>query len=85
MLLVDLPTFVKESLVFSEEEKIELAKINAIPSELEVDAFRNTPAILDLTNAFIGDDNTRNIHLQEKAKDYIRIGDLDSAWKLILV
>ena len=81
----DLPAFIRNSKVLSEEEKIRLTEIDHLPNETEVDYFRTEPQIQELTNAFIGDDNTRDIHLQEKAKEYIANEDIYSAWKVILL
>ena len=85
MLYDELPAFVRESTVLSEEQKLQLIQIEELPSELEVDTFRMEPNIQELTNAFIGDDSTRNVHLQEKAKDFLKVNDVLSAWKVILL
>ena len=85
MLYEELPAFVRESTVLSEEEKIKLTTIDSIPSEMEVDSFRMLSNIQELTNAFIGDESTRNVHLQEKAKEFIAENDILSAWKVILL
>jgi hypothetical protein len=81
----NLPSFIRNSTVFTVEEKEKLANIVELPTDLEVDRFRMEPAIQELTNAFIGDDSTRNIHLQEKAKEYLGANDIFSAWKVILL
>lgn len=85
MRIEELPTFVRESTVLSLEDKILLTEIDELPSEREVDEFRSNPAIQELTNAFIGDDSTRNIHLQEKSKQFLANKDILSAWKVILL
>ena len=85
MLYEELPSFVRESKVFSEEEKLKLLQIAELPSEYEVDLFRMDPSIQELTNAFIGDESTRDIHLQEKAKEYLKQDNISSAWKVILL
>ena len=85
MSYTDLPTFVRNSTVFTLEEKEKLARIVELPTDLEVDKFRMEPAVQELTNAFIGDDSTRDIHLQEKAKEYLQNNDIISAWKVILL
>lgn len=81
----ELPSFVRESSVLTMEEKLLLTEIDQFPSELEVDAFRMESHIQELTNAFIGDESTRDIHLQEKARQYIADKDIVSAWKVILL
>jgi hypothetical protein len=81
----ELPIIVRNSTVFTEEEKLKLTEINELPNEMEVDDFRMKPHIQELTNAFIGDDSTRDIHLQEKAKEYLNVNDIETAWKVILL
>lgn len=81
----NLPAFIRNSVVFTVEEKEKLANIVELPTDLEVDEFRMEPIIQELTNAFIGDDSTRNIYLQEKAKEYLEANDILSAWKVILL
>lgn len=85
MLYENLPAFIRESTVLSEEDKWQLAAIDKLPSEMEVDSFRMIPQVQELTNAFIGDDSTRDIHLQEKAKEFLNKKDVLSAWKVILL
>lgn len=85
MSINNLPSFVRNSTVFSEEEKSKLASLSMLPTENEVDQFRMEPVIQELTNAFIGDESTRDIHLQEKAKEYLQKNDILSAWKVILL
>ena len=85
MSYTNLPAFVRNSSVFTLEEKEKLASLNVLPTEMEVDKFRLEPTIQELTNAFIGDESTRDIHLQEKAKEYIAANDIISAWKVILL
>ncbi|WP_164108463.1 MULTISPECIES: hypothetical protein [Sphingobacterium] len=81
----DLPFFVKESVVLSMEEKNMLSSINTLPSEQEVDLLRNLPDVLELTNTFIGDESSRTIHLQLKAREYLSVGDIFMAWKVLLL
>ena len=80
-----LPSFVRESAILSEQEKYQLCEVDVIPNELEVDSIRHLPEIQELTNAFIGDESTRDTHLQLKAKDYLSQGEIEMAWKVILL
>ncbi|MGE8379039.1 MAG: hypothetical protein ACN6PN_11835 [Sphingobacterium sp.] len=80
-----LPPFVKESTVFSTEDKIKLAKLDRLPTPLEVDEMTSLPEIYELLNAFIGDQSSRNVHLQLKAKEYLQDNQLDMAWKVLLL
>lgn len=81
----DLPPFVRDSIVLSMDEKNKLSSIDTLPSEKEVDIIRNLPEVLDLTNAFIGDESSRDIHLQLKAREYLNEGDIFMAWKVLLL
>lgn len=80
-----LPPFVKESTVFSTDDKIKLALIDRLPTALEVDEITMMPEIYELLNAFIGDQSSRNVHLQLKAKEYLQDNQLDMAWKVLLL
>ena len=83
--MIDLPALVNNSTILTSEEKLLLAQASLLPTDLEIDAIRFLPEIQELTNAFIGDDSTRNTHLQLRAKGYIARGDIDMAWKIILL
>lgn len=80
-----LPSFVRNSTILSAEEKALLCKVDQLPDALEVDSIRHLPFIQELTNAFIGDESTRDTHLQLKAKEYLEQGDVGMAWKVILL
>lgn len=80
-----LPLFVKESTVFSKDDKIKLAKVDRLPTPQEVDEITPLPEIYELLNAFIGDRTSRNIHLQLRAREYLQDNQLDMAWKVLLL
>ncbi|MDM1294071.1 hypothetical protein HX021_07150 [Sphingobacterium sp. N143] len=80
-----LPAFVKDSSVFTENDKIKLAQVDRLPTPEEVDDVSSLPEIYELLNAFIGDPTTRNIHLQLKSKEYLQDNQLDMAWKVLLL
>lgn len=81
----DLPPFVKVSSVFTEAELQQLLCIEQLPDDIEVDVIRDEPEIFDLLNAFIGDENSRLIHLQLYAQMLLKRGDVAQAWKVILL
>lgn len=85
MLFEELPKIIRESTIMSQEDKRLLATIECIPTDMEIDRFRIDPSILELTNAFIGDESTRHIHLQEMAKQYLEEGNINTAWKVLLL
>ncbi|MDF2518969.1 MAG: hypothetical protein K0R59_4265 [Sphingobacterium sp.] len=80
-----LPPFVKDSTVLSTDDKIKLALIDRLPTAMEVDVITTMPEIYELLNAFIGDQSSRNVHLQLKAKEYLQDNQLDMAWKVLLL
>lgn len=80
-----LPPFVRDSVVLTVLDKEKLARMESLPSEDEVDAIRRLPEILELTNAFIGDESSRDTHLQLKAKEYLDSDDVMMAWKVLLL
>ena len=82
--MVEIPTFIKQSGVFTEEDLNQLANIQAIPSEDEIDSFQYDSEIQELLNAFIGDDTTRLTHQLLKAKEFIAKGEINKAWKIAL-
>ncbi|GAA0883323.1 hypothetical protein [Sphingobacterium siyangense] len=80
-----LPPFIRESNIFTENEKIKLAQIERLPTPHEVDDITSLPEIYELLNAFIGDQSARNTHLQLKAKEYLQDNQIDMAWKVLLI
>ncbi|MDR2282220.1 MAG: hypothetical protein LBE37_03375 [Sphingobacterium sp.] len=80
-----LPSFVRDSVVLTTLDKEKLARMESLPSEDEVDAIRHLPEILELTNAFIGDESSRDTHLQLKAKEYLDTEEVVMAWKVLLL
>jgi hypothetical protein len=81
----DLPPFVKVSSVFTAAELQQLLCVEQLPDDIEVDAIRDEQDIFDLLNAFIGDENSRSIHLQLYAQLLLKKGDIEQAWKVILL
>lgn len=80
-----LPKYILESIILSENEKLKLAQLDHLPSEHEVDSIRNLPEFQELLNAFIGDESTRDTHLQLKAKEYLERDEVLLAWKILLL
>ncbi|MFD1770532.1 hypothetical protein [Sphingobacterium suaedae] len=79
-----LPLFIRSSPILTEGEKQQLAA-TAQPTDEEVDLIRTDPEIRDLLHAFIGDEHSRSTHLQLKAKSYLANGNVDMAWKVLLL
>ncbi|GHE33432.1 hypothetical protein [Sphingobacterium griseoflavum] len=81
----DLPTIVRKSAILSDSEKLMLATVDTLPDEDEIDQVRALPEIRELLQSFIGDEHTRNTHLQLKASAYLQAQDLQMAWKVLLL
>lgn len=81
----DIPHFISTSGVFNAQDLEQLASIDQIPSDQEIDSFKYEPEIQELLNAFIGDENTRITHQLLKAKEFLNQGRIAEAWKLMLL
>lgn len=80
-----LPTYIQDSFILSEADKLKLAQVEQIPTNMEVDLIRSQAEFQELLNAFIGDDATRDTHLQLKAKEYLERDEITLAWKILLL
>lgn len=83
--MIVLPSFIVGSLVLTADEKYKLASVSCLPTDQEVDKIRYSPKVQDILNAFIGDENTKNLNLQLKAKEYIEESNLFMAWCILLL
>ncbi|MCT1525723.1 hypothetical protein [Sphingobacterium hotanense] len=83
--MIEIPSFVTASNIFSEEEINALKSVKQLPEETEIDAYQYQPEIQELLNAFIGDESTRLTHQLLKAKELIQRNELLNAWKIILL
>ncbi|MBV2225789.1 hypothetical protein [Sphingobacterium sp. NPDC055346] len=81
----DIPNFISSSGVFNVQELEQLASIEEIPTDGEIDSFKYEPEIQELLNAFIGDESTRITHQLLKAKEFLNQGRVEEAWKLMLL
>lgn len=83
--MINLPNYIKDSVILTDDDKLILASIESLPTDLEVDNIRTLAPIQELLNAFIGDESTRDTHLQLKAKEYLNVGEVEMAWKVLLL
>lgn len=83
--MIVLPSFVADSVVLTADEKYKLASVGSLPTDQDVDNIRYSPTVQDILNAFIGDENTKNLNLQLKAKEYIEESNLFMAWCVLLL
>ncbi len=81
----ELPKFIRNSTVLTVEDLALLCQQERMPSDFEIQGMRDIPEIQDLLNAFIGDDSSRDIHLQLHAKTYLQSHQIEEAWKILLL
>lgn len=83
--MVNLPNYIKNSVILTEDDKNKLSKATELPTEIQIDEIRVLPDIQELLNAFIGDESTRDTHLQLKAQEYLQNDDIDTALKILFL
>lgn len=79
-----LPGKIKTSKVLTGNDLAELASAEKLPSNEEVDSFRNNPAYLELTERFKNDAESLEWHVHEYARQLLKEGKTADAWKLLL-
>lgn len=79
-----LPAKIKTSKVLTGNDLAELASIEVMPSESEVEAFRNDPAYVELAERFKNDSESLEWHIHEYAQQLLKEGKTADAWKLLL-
>lgn len=80
-----LPRQIRQSTVLTGNHLGQLGNVEQLPDDQQVDALRHEPEIRDLLNAFIGDRATLEIHLHRKAAQLLDIGEVEKAWKVLLL
>lgn len=80
-----LPAHVKNSFVLSGNDLGQLGNVQCLPSETEVEEIMLDADIRDLLDSTIGDSTTREIALHSKAKEFLKMGDVVNAWKILLI
>jgi len=80
-----LPKQIRLSKVLTGNHLGQLANVEQLPAESLVDELRQESEIIELLNAFIGDRATLEVHLHRKAAELLDVGDVDRAWKVLLL
>lgn len=80
----NLPAKIKMSKVLTGNDLAELASIEMLPAESEIEAYRNNPAYLELAERFKNDSESLEWHIHEYAKQLLKEGNIRDAWKLLL-
>lgn len=80
-----LPSSVRKSTILTANNLGQLANVEALPSDTEIEDIRKYPEIKDLLDATLGDPTTRDILMHQKAKEYLDKGMVMDAWKVLLL
>lgn len=80
-----LPSHIRQSIVLTGNHLGQLGNVSALPDEDEVDAIRGETDIQGVLQAFIGDKGTLQIHLHRKAAELLDAGNVEKAWKVLLL
>lgn len=80
-----LPQQIRYSKVLTGNHLGLLGNVEYLPDETAIDALRHQPEIQELLQAFIGDRTSLEIHLHKRAADLLDKGDIEQAWKTLLL
>lgn len=81
-----LPAEIRNSHILSGNDLGMLGNTEKIPSDEEVKAFASQNHIQEILQQFSSDDPEQNIeHQHQLAKSYLNKGDVESAWKVLLL
>lgn len=80
-----LPESVRLSKVLTGNHLGLLANVAAIPHLEEAEDMLVDPEIKELSDTFIGDASSRRMHFHQLAAHYIDQGDVETAWKVLLL
>ncbi|POY38487.1 flavin reductase [Solitalea longa] len=79
-----IPSAIRNSHVLTGNNLGQLGNVEHLPSDEEVELTRLQPEIKEIFDSFIGDKNTLEIHLHNKAKELLEQGKVADAWKVLL-
>ncbi|PSK97917.1 flavin reductase family protein [Cecembia rubra] len=79
-----IPDHVKNSTVLTGNNLGRLGNIEKLPAQEDIDAFSLDPVIKELRTRFINDKESFIDHLHQYAKEQLELGDLETAWKVLL-
>lgn len=80
-----LPNDIKYSKVLTGNHLGQLGNVMHIPTDEDVAIFCSKPEIKEILDATIGDSQTRTLQLHLKAAELLNIGEVNDAWKVLLV
>lgn len=79
-----IPDEVRNSTVLTGNNLGRLGNVEKLPTQEEIDAFSHDPTIREMRTRFINDKESFMDHLHQYAKELLELGDLDTAWKVLL-
>jgi len=79
-----IPFAIRNSKILTGNNLGQLGNVEALPTDIEIDAYAQTPEIKELLDATISDSQTREIQLHLKAKELLDEGRVEEAWKVLL-
>ena len=80
-----LPEEIRYSKILTGNHLGQLANVMYLPNDEEVNSFSSKPEIKEILDATIGDSQTRILQLHLKAGELLNIGEINDAWKVLLV
>lgn len=80
-----LPSAIRNSRVLTGNNLGQLGNVEALPSDAEIETIKNEPEVRAILESTIGDVSTRELALHNYAKVLLERGDVDSAWKALLI
>lgn len=80
-----LPSSIKNSSILTGNNLGQLANVEALPTDEEIDAAKQFPEIKELIDSTMDDLTTRQVLLYSKAKLLLEQGDVATAWKILLI
>lgn len=80
-----LPSSVRNSKILTGNNLGQLANVEELPADEEIEALKEQSDIKELLDTTIGDTTTRETLLHRKAKEYLDKGNVIDAWRLLLL
>jgi len=80
-----IPFAIRNSKILTGNNLGQLGNMEALPKDIEIDTYAQSPEIKELLDATIGDNQTREIQLHLKAKELLDGGRVEDAWKVLLL
>ncbi|WP_295792578.1 flavin reductase family protein [Mucilaginibacter sp.] len=80
-----IPFAIRNSKILTGNNLGQLGNVEDLPVDEEIEDYAQLPEIKALLNATIGDNQNRELQLHLKAKESLDMGNVDEAWKILLM